>query len=95
MQKFSKRNKEYKYLLIVIDILSKYGWIVPLKNKKGESVAKAFKQLLKEKIPKFLWTDKGKDFYNKNVDQILKQYNIKLYSTENEEKVRLLNAGIE
>jgi len=40
----------------------------------------------KEKIPKFLWTDKGKEFYNKNVDKILKQYSIKLYSTENKEK---------
>jgi len=41
---------------------------------------------LKERVPKFLWTDKGKEFYNKNVDEILMQYNIKLYSTENEEK---------
>jgi len=71
---------------MVIDIFSKYGWIVPLKNKKGESVAKAFKQLLKKGVPKFFWTDKVKEFYNKNVDQILKQYNIKLYSTKNEEK---------
>jgi len=48
------------HLLTVIVIFSKYGWIVPLKNKKGESVAKAFKQLLKERISKFLWTDKEK-----------------------------------
>jgi len=41
---------------------------------------------LKERVPKFLWTGKGKEFYNKNVDEILKQYSIKLYSTENEEK---------
>jgi len=33
-----------------------------------------------------LWTDKRKEFYNKNVDEILKQYSIKLYSTENKEK---------
>jgi len=78
MQKFSKWNKEYKYLFMVIDIFSRYGWIVKLKNKKNESVAKAFKQLLKERIPKFLWKDKGKEFYNKNVDEILKQYSIKL-----------------
>lgn len=35
MQKFSKQNKGYRYLLIVIDIFSKYGWIEPLKDKKG------------------------------------------------------------
>jgi len=33
-----------------------------------------------------LWTEKGKEFYNRNVDEILKQHGIKLYSTENEEK---------
>ena len=36
MQQFSKWNKGYKYLLMVIDVFSKYGWIVPLKNK-GET----------------------------------------------------------
>jgi len=59
--------------MVIDNIFSKYRWIVPLKNKKGESVAKAVKQLLKERVHKFLWTDKGKEFYNKNVDQILKQ----------------------
>jgi len=52
MQKFSKRNKGYRYLLMVIDIFSKYGWIVPLKNKKGDTVAEALKNLFKE-FPNF------------------------------------------
>ena len=30
---------------MVIDVFSKYGWIVPLKDKKGESVAEAFKTI--------------------------------------------------
>ena len=36
--------------------------------------------------PRLLWTDKGKEFYNKNVKQLLSTKNITLYSTENEEK---------
>ena len=48
MQQLSKWNKGYKYLLMVIDIFSKYGWIVPLKDKKGETVTKAFQQIFKE-----------------------------------------------
>ena len=44
MQQFSKWNKGYRYLLMVIDVFSKYGWIVPLKDKKGESVTEAFKK---------------------------------------------------
>ena len=87
MQKFSKWNKGYRYLLMVIDVFSKFGWIVPLKDKTGETVANAFKKIFKEKrIPKFLWTDKGKEFYNKNTKSLLDQHNITLYSTENEEK---------
>ena len=33
-----------------------------------------------------MWTDKGKEFYNKNLKEVLDKCNIKLYSTENEEK---------
>ena len=86
MGKFSDWNKGFKYLLMVIDVFSKFGWIEPLKNKKGETVAAAFEKIFKFRQPRLLWTDKGKEFYNKNVNQLLSKKNIKLYSTENEEK---------
>ena len=41
MQKFSKWNKGIKYLLMVIDVFSKYGCIRGLKDKKTETVSKA------------------------------------------------------
>ena len=60
LQQFSKWNKGYKYLLMVIDVFSKYGWIVPLKNKQGETIREAFQILFKNgRKPQFLWTDKG------------------------------------
>ena len=40
MQKFSKWNKGIKYLLMAIDVFSKYGWIEPLKNKKLKVIVK-------------------------------------------------------
>ena len=87
MQQFSKWNKGYKYLLMVIDVFSKYGWIAPLKDKKGETVTKAFSEIFKEgRKPEYLWTDKGSEFYNKHMKDLLAEHNIKLYSTENEEK---------
>ena len=83
MKALSKENEGYKFLLLVIDTFSKYGWIVPLKNKKGETIVKALKEIFKEsgRRPDKLWTDKGREFFNKDVRDL-----VYLYATENEEK---------
>ena len=87
MQKFSKWNKGIRYLLTVIDVFSKYGWIITLKDKKGETVTNAFNTIFKEgRVPKYLWTDKGREFYNQHLKALLDNHDIQLYSTENEEK---------
>ena len=87
MQPFSRDNKGIKYLLTVIDVFSKYGWIIPLKTKTGSEVADAFRTLFaNNKPPAKLWTDKGTEFYNVNVKKVLNENNVSLYSTENEEK---------
>ena len=87
MQKFSKWNKGLKYLLMVIDVFSKYGSIRGLKDKKTETVSKAFEDIFKSKRkPKMLWTDKGSEFISKHFKEFLKREGIKLYHTENEEK---------
>ena len=88
MQQFSKWNKGIKYLLMVIDVLSKDGWIKPLKDKKTETVSKAFDEIFKssKRLPKMLWTDKGSEIISKHFRDFLKREGIKLYHTENEEK---------
>jgi len=45
----------------VIDMFSKYGWMLPLKDKTGKSVAVAFREIFKKSKlkPENLWTDKG------------------------------------
>ena len=47
MQAFTRQNKGYKYILMIIDVFSKYGWAIPLKSKTGAEVARAFQQLWK------------------------------------------------
>ena len=66
MQLLSKYNKGIKFLLCVIDIFSKYAWVVPLKDKKGISIVKAFQCILKQsnRKPNKIWVDKGSEFYN-------------------------------
>ena len=72
---------------MILDLFSKYGWIVPLKDKKGETVTEAFKTIFKEgRKPQYLWTDKGTEYYNKNMKELLEKNGITLCSTKNEEK---------
>ena len=85
MQKFAKLNKGYRYLLTCIDIFSKYSWVISLKDKKGITIKNALEKIFNKRKPKFLWTDKGKEFYNKQVQDLLNENNIKLYSTNNSE----------
>jgi hypothetical protein len=88
MQEWSKMNKGYRYMLNVIDIFSKYAWSIPLKDKTGKSVLDAFKQIVKisDRIPKHIWVDEGKEFYNKDITSWLKENNIIRYSTHGEHK---------
>lgn len=56
------------------DVLSKYAWVQPLKNKTGKEVVKAFQNILKtsKRRSQSLQTDKGKEFYNATLQQWLK-----------------------
>ena len=76
MQAFSKDNSGIKYLLTVIDIFSKFVWIVPLKRKTGQEVANAFSSILKERRPSKMWVDRGREFYNKEVQKLVELYSI-------------------
>ena len=89
MQAFCKFNRGVKYLLAVIDVLSKYGWLIPLKDKTGKSVASALKTIFKERKPEKMWVDKNEEFYNKDVKDL-----VELYSTENEEKSSVVERWI-
>ena len=76
-------------MLCVIDIFSKYGWVVPLKDKKGASIDNAFQKILKksDRKPNKIWVDKGSEFYNHSFKKWLKGSNIEMYSIHNEGKI--------
>lgn len=81
-------DKNYKYILTVLDVFSKYAWAVPLKSKTGVEMVEAFKKIFKDSGRKFkkLWVDKGTEYYNKIFLKFLKDNNCELYSTESELK---------
>ena len=98
MQLLSKYNKGIRFLLDAIDFFSKYAWVVPLKDKKGISVVKAFQIILKQSNrrvkstsaqhvkPNEIWVDKGSEFYNAYFKKWLRDNDIVMYSTHNEGK---------
>ena len=89
MQLLSRYNKGIRFLLCVIDIFSKYAWVVPLKDKKGVSIVTAFQNVLKQsnrRRPNKIWVDKGSEFYNASFKKWLQDNDIVMYSTNNEGK---------
>ena len=69
LQLISNFNKGFRSLLCVIDIFSKYSWVVPLKDKKGVSIVDVFQKVLDKSgcKPNKIWVDKGSEFYNNSL----------------------------
>ena len=88
MQLISKFNKGFRFLLCVIDIYSKYAWVVLLKDKNGVSFVNALQSILKKSNSKSnkIWVDKGGEFYNRSIKSWLEKNDIEMYSTHNEGK---------
>ena len=87
MQLISNFNKGFRFLLSVIDIFSKYAWVIPLKDRKGISIVNAFQKILKESDRRSnkIWVDKGSEFYNNSFKKWSRD-NIEMYSIHNEGK---------
>ena len=65
MQLISKFRERFIFLLFVIDIFSKYAWVVPLKDKKGVSIVDSFQKILDKSRhkPNKIWVNKGSEFF--------------------------------
>ena len=87
MQHLAKQNDNKKYLLCVIDVFSKFSWVVPIPNKTGKTLIVAFQSILQKskRTPISLQTDKGTEFKNKEFQQWLKRNRIHFFTTENPE----------
>jgi hypothetical protein len=85
MQHFAKNNDNYKYLLTVIDVFSKYAFAVPLKVKTGEVTAAALDKIFEKRRPDTLQTDKGREFENVAVREVLRNHSVAYFTTRNTE----------
>lgn len=90
---FSRENRGFNYILMVIDVFSKRAWAKALKNKTGEEVTKAMSSIFHEfpkNIPRNLHTDEGKEFYNQHFQRLMKKYAINHYSTYSKMKASIV-----
>lgn len=88
----AKFNRKHTFILTVIDTFSKFAFARALKSKHGEEVTKAMKSIFEEsnRVCVKLESDRGKEFLNKHFQKLLKDMNIKHYSTFSEMKVNIL-----
>ena len=78
----------YYMSLCVIDIFSKYVWVVPLKDKKDVSIVNAFQKTLNDsnRKPNKIWVEKGSEFYNNSFKKWLRDNDIEMYLIHHEGK---------
>ena len=77
-----ENNRNYRYVLVVIDNFSKFGWTIPLKYKNAQTIKDSFENILisSKRSPNLIESDRGKEFYNNIFQDFLNKNNIKLYS---------------
>ena len=77
-----ENNRNYRYVLVIIDNFSKFGWTIPLKNKNAQTIKHSSENILisSKRKPNLIETDRGKKFYNNIFQDFLNKNNIKLYS---------------
>lgn len=79
-------NDGYSYLLVIIDVLSKFVWVEPIKDKTSASVKDAFQRVLARsegRVPVYLQTDKGKEFIGRTLQTFLKENDIRFRVVRN------------
>ena len=68
VQDVAKENDGVNYLLVFIDVFSKFLWVRPMKNKTARSLVQAFDSISgnEKRKPEKLRTDKGTEFINES-----------------------------
>ncbi len=84
MEYYKKENDGYAYFLLTIDIMSKYVWTVALRSRKAKEMVDAFEQIFERgRQPTRVRSDKGTEFVNKDVKQLLKKEGVDYFATQN------------
>ena len=88
LSKLARETNGHKFILTIIDVLSKYGWLLPLKSKHGNEIKGALTRLFEQtkSRPVIVQTDKETEFLNSHVQNFFKKYQIRFITTFPEPK---------
>ena len=81
MKAYQSQNKHFRYILLCVDLLSKFIYCEAIKKKNAVSVHEALAKILRKSKPQFIWSDRGLEFYNAKVKELLRKKQTTLYHT--------------
>lgn len=92
LDELGRFNRGFKIALVVVDVVSRFGWAELMKNKTGAATAQAFENILKRAAPRKplkLQTDNGKEFLNKDFQAVMKKNDITFFTTYSDTKASI------
>ena len=90
IKKYAEVNQDYKYILVVVDIFSRFAWARPLKLKNAKETCDALESIFTKGVScDRFWSDRGGEFFNRNVQKLFEKKGVDLYSTQNEPKAMI------
>ncbi len=93
MQAISTENGGVRFMLTVIDVFSKFAWVIPVKDKSAPAMVSGFEKLFKDaspRKPERLQTDKGKEFLCKPVQNLLAKEHVKHFTSNSDQKAAVV-----
>ncbi|KAL3091975.1 hypothetical protein niasHS_005925 [Heterodera schachtii] len=96
-QALSRHNSSNRYLMVVIDVLSKRIFVTPLRTKKSEDMVEGFKRVFSTMPmkPHRIFSDKGTEFRNQQLKKLFDEEEVEKYeSTHSEKKAALAERAI-
>ena len=87
MSKMKTENDGISFILVIIDVFSKFSWLQPIINKKADTVKKDFSKVLDTgRIPQRVWVDAGTEFQNKLLYKYFKEEDVHMFIARSESK---------
>ncbi|XP_039297940.1 uncharacterized protein LOC120354637 [Nilaparvata lugens] len=90
MLPYARQNKGYRYIITIINCLSKFAFAIPIKSKSANDVVKAMQPIFEKHLMKNLQTDDGEECFNTKSQQLVQQYGINHYSTFSNKKASIV-----